>query len=481
MPAYASSSSSSSSTSSSCVAPKLGAALGAWDAPWDASLLPAFLARERGGAPARQLAELFSRKRAALRARVQAAGINASGALLQRLQSRGVRLHELGLDLTSLSLDAYDADTDVSQALALLAMTSPLETHLLRCDVPQQRSRSCASNAAAGGSSRPASSVASARWPLSRPNMSLSSKAPHDGARLSTAEARMVRQLQRRGVLYVHDWGLDTIALARQAAAILANASLRARAGPSSASASRVALRNERGHPKASLELRGEPLSGRGPPLPAVESILHNESLARVITAYLGAGAARYDNGYHLIRYPPVFAREFPAGQWHHDRCGRRLKLFVFVEDVHEGNHPTQVAVGTHNLNYYSHGEPWQLLSRYTDAHVRSRYEVASMTGQAGGGFLFDTNALHQALLHPANDSRTVVIFEFHPHGKVGPLLPYNNPCPSSKRAERGVPRSDAIVHGRPGYPLYPQESPIEREGLGTRGSRTRGRAHLNF
>ena len=109
-----------------------------------------------------------------------------------------------------------------------------------------------------------------------------------------------------------------------------------------------------------------------------------------------------------------------------HDRCGRRLKLFVYVEAVTADSHPTQVAAETHNLLYYRQGEPWQLLSRYTDAYVRSRHAVRSLTGPRGGGFIFDTNGLHKAQL-AANTSRTVAILEFQPHGKVGPLLGYNN------------------------------------------------------
>ena len=94
------------------------------------------------------------------------------------------------------------------------------------------------------------------------------------------------------------------------------------------------------------------------------------------------------------------------------------------------------------------------MLSRYTDKHVRSRHDVISLAGGAGGGFLFDTNALHKALYREGNFSRTVVIMEFQPHNKVGPLLGYNNPCPSAKRDK---PKRE-WVNGRPGYPLYPQE-----------------------
>ena len=42
------------------------------------------------------------------------------------------------------------------------------------------------------------------------------------------------------------------------------------------------------------------------------------------------------------------------AGLWHHDRVGNRLKAFVFLHDVDcDEGHPTEVAVGSHLMNYY--------------------------------------------------------------------------------------------------------------------------------
>ena len=49
---------------------------------------------------------------------------------------------------------------------------------------------------------------------------------------------------------------------------------------------------------------------------------------------------------------------------------------------------------------------------------MRSRWRVQSLTGPRGGGFLFDTNGLHKGLL-PGNTTRTVLILEFQPWGKV--------------------------------------------------------------
>ena len=85
----------------------------------------------------------------------------------------------------------------------------------------------------------------------------------------------------------------------------------------------------------------------------------------------------------------------YVAGHWHSDRAGRRLKLFVYLHDVDpvEG-HPTLVAKGSQHLVHFSHDS--YANSRYRDEFVRGEYEVLSLSGRRGQGFLFDTNALHK-------------------------------------------------------------------------------------
>ena len=105
--------------------------------------------------------------------------------------------------------------------------------------------------------------------------------------------------------------------------------------------------------------------------------------------------------------------------------------------------------------------------SRFSDDWVARNYEIVNMGGPKGGGFVFDTNALHKGLMR-GSATRTVIILEFHAHGKIGPLLPHRCPCPSAKR-EMPVTQ---WIDGLAGYPLYPQEklwSKLDR----------RARAHL--
>lgn len=128
------------------------------------------------------------------------------------------------------------------------------------------------------------------------------------------------------------------------------------------------------------------------------------------------------------------------------------------MHEVGVGARPTLVASRSHNTLYYTHADPWWLLSRYNDRWVQSQHRVEPMLGPAGGGFLFDTNSLHRGQVE-GNRSRLTVILEFHRHGKVPHLLKHNNPCPSIKSAPRVI-RSAARAWqaGVRGLTLYPAE-----------------------
>ena len=274
--------------------------------------MPAYLAYTSADAKKRQhLARQFQHARSQHDARVNDFGRENATQLFQRLRDGGMEANALGLDLTELQRKRSGSllhDVDALAGLRLLNMqSSPLEVALLRCDQPLQRNR-CSERTAAAATG-------------------LVSEARH--------EARMVRQLRELGFYATSSWGLNLTALAEQAESNLQRA---AAASPLSASAL------ARGRPLSSFE-----------PLAAMQPLLRNASLQRVITAFFG-GPARYD-GFNLIRYPPQFNGDFPAGEWHHDRCGRRLKLFIYIGDVTDASHPTQLATQSHNTIYYTHGE----------------------------------------------------------------------------------------------------------------------------
>ncbi|CAE7279724.1 unnamed protein product [Symbiodinium pilosum] len=176
---------------------------------------------------------------------------------------------------------------------------------------------------------------------------------------------------------------------------------------------------------------RGPALSAARPKLPALETWLRtNLALASAVAAYLGGRAVLH--GYKVVHLPSTLTtKEFISAHWHHDRAGRRLKLFLRLNDVDplEG-HPTQVALGSHRLSYYWHEEFEQ--SRYADLYVRSHFETLRLAGRKGTGYIFDTNTIHKGTPE-GSQSRDVIVVEYHHAAKCGLIssLGLNIPCPS--------------------------------------------------
>ena len=158
--------------------------------------------------------------------------------------------------------------------------------------------------------------------------------------------------------------------------------------------------------------------------------------LTELARSYLGEDAELYLNGGTPEKGSPVLAsrlpthfgndwsQRYPSGDWHHDRCGKRLKAWVFLQSVGLGDHPTEIAVGSHKTLYWAHDSVH--MSRYTRAYVESEYTTHAFTGEVGEGFIFDTNAMHRATI-PGNGSREALVIEFNPSQKS--KLLFRSPC----------------------------------------------------
>ena len=69
----------------------------------------------------------------------------------------------------------------------------------------------------------------------------------------------------------------------------------------------------------------------------------------------------------------------YPSGFWHHDRCGRRVKAFLFLHDVKADGRPTLIAEASHRTHYYDYKDLLQ--SRFADLYVEENYGVTALTG----------------------------------------------------------------------------------------------------
>eukprot|EP00747_Dinoflagellata_sp_TGD_P114994 gnl/TRDRNA2_/TRDRNA2_172046_c2_seq2.p1 gnl/TRDRNA2_/TRDRNA2_172046_c2~~gnl/TRDRNA2_/TRDRNA2_172046_c2_seq2.p1 ORF type:complete len:431 (+),score=31.76 gnl/TRDRNA2_/TRDRNA2_172046_c2_seq2:88-1380(+) len=104
---------------------------------------------------------------------------------------------------------------------------------------------------------------------------------------------------------------------------------------------------------------------------------------------------------------------------WHHDGCGRRLKAWIYHHDVTEHHHPTLIAGGTqHNLwhaptEYYI-GKQGQ--NKLNEEIVRQEFggRIKPMLAPRGGGFIFDTHALHAANMVGKHKSRSTTLLSLN-------------------------------------------------------------------
>lgn len=228
---------------------------------------------------------------------------------------------------------------------------------------------------------------------------------PETGPTHDAVADAIFMDLERDGIALIDDFGLATLDdLERQA---------------------RDAVR---GDVNVSVTSSGAVVTARVE-LPALEPLLQNKTIARALARYL-RGGVRLD-GYKATELRTDDADAYIAALWHHDRVGRRIKMFVFVHDVDcDDGHPTRVAKGTNALGYYRTDS--FASSRFHDAYVRDTFDIALGCGRRGGGFLFDTHTVHRGTPEGGRD-RLTVIAEFHHVDKcpAASALRLGLPCPS--------------------------------------------------
>ena len=157
-----------------------------------------------------------------------------------------------------------------------------------------------------------------------------------------------------------------------------------------------------------------------------------NNELLPVARHYLGEDAEF--SGYLLFRLPPKLSpRTYASAHWHHDRCGHRLKAYIFLQNVSADSHPTQVAVGSQDTLFYSYHRFAE--TRFADRYVRANYRVENMVGGLGHGFIFDTNSAHRALAG-SGVQRDAIMLEYNARNKSATLqaLDPKIPCPGVAR-----------------------------------------------
>jgi hypothetical protein len=219
---------------------------------------------------------------------------------------------------------------------------------------------------------------------------------------------QLYEKLHRDGYVYIDDFGLDTDGLAEEAKRVMSQT-------------------GEGSENQTSVASGGSVITSRVP-LPDILPLTTNTTINRVVKSYLGEHTVL--NGYKITRLTQKLdsADQYIAGHWHHDRTGRRLKMFVFLHDVDcESGRPTEIAVGTNRFMYYK-SETFPT-SRFTDEYVQENFDIVKGCGKKGGGFLFDTHAIHRGSV-TGGDERTTIILEYHNRAK----------CPLTRKRRMGIP-----------------------------------------
>jgi len=236
----------------------------------------------------------------------------------------------------------------------------------------------------------------------------------------SIKENRLAVDLQRDGLAVVQDWGLsdELIDLLLEKSRRMFNRAQQTSFIPEENAWVSVASNGTVS--TARLEL------------PEIESLVTNETINQAVRSYLGPRAKL--DGYKLFNFSTTkesAADSYVAGLWHHDRAGRRLKMFVFLHDVDcEEGHPTEVVLGSHNMVYYKTES--MAFSRFSDDYIRNNYKIHKGCGKRGSGFLFDTHTIHKGTPEGTN-WRTALMLEYHDSLKcsIAREMGYGLPCPS--------------------------------------------------
>lgn len=141
---------------------------------------------------------------------------------------------------------------------------------------------------------------------------------------------------------------------------------------------------------------------------PRIAEWLRHPLVNELVKSYLGERAV-FDRCL-VWRIPASASERKTSAVWHHDWCGRRLKLFVLLHDVTEEGRPTHYIRGSHTGQWR-----WMdyELSRFADAEAESRGEEIKLTGRRGDCLLFDTNGLHRATGEGGKESRDVISLEY--------------------------------------------------------------------
>lgn len=171
-----------------------------------------------------------------------------------------------------------------------------------------------------------------------------------------------------------------------------------------------------------------------------LHAYLMEPSVLEIIKGYLGH-QARFDRLW-CYRIPSSMQQKGLSGEWHHDRVGKRLKMFVLLHDVGMDDRPMQIVKGSHKVQqrkFGYRGSRLDVLGRSLDSN-----DISYVTGTKGDVIIFDTNSMHRADWSGGKGHRDVLSFEFADRNKGNILRKLNMPIgPTYTRMNRRIQISE--------------------------------------
>lgn len=143
------------------------------------------------------------------------------------------------------------------------------------------------------------------------------------------------------------------------------------------------------------------------------DKILKNDKINTILKGYLGTDVKLDFMEINKIELNP--AQEIISEKWHYDVVGKRIKIFVFLNDCEHIF--TDYAVGTNNISHKNYSTSG---SRIDYEKIKKKYKnFFTAKPVKGSVFIFDTNGFHKGSYRIANAdglkgiTRETIQFEF--------------------------------------------------------------------
>ena len=128
--------------------------------------------------------------------------------------------------------------------------------------------------------------------------------------------------------------------------------------------------------------------------------IIESQRIKSLIFSYLGKDAKLDFIEINKVNLNPEL--EIISEKWHYDIVGKRLKIFIFLNDCNEIF--TEYVVGTNNLKHKKYNT---VGSRVSDRKIKSNYNnFFKALPKKGSIFIFDTNGYHRGCYRKNNISK---------------------------------------------------------------------------